>query len=239
MVGDGTTWSNHYNREKLLAAVAAAPKYLLDAVSKMRDSLVEEICPPVCTRRRIARNQDFGDELNAEQVLTRSLTPWERMTRVNQPRRSVTIGVNLSVDCHQKAAELLWRGAAAAALADILTQRGVNVEIVAFWSIEKMSSTSSQAVGNFIVKRADMPMEIGAAALALSEIAYARLVGLFALARHAKGRLDRNFGYAAKLPASDRKGMDYVIDNEVTSEVQAAAWLRACTANQESQTLEV
>ena len=86
-------WSNYYTKAKLLDAIANPPRHLLDAVEAMRSQLVDEISPPVCTRRRVRRNQDFGDELTPESVLVRSLTPWERMTREAQPRRCVTIGV--------------------------------------------------------------------------------------------------------------------------------------------------
>ena len=136
------SWANRYTKEKLLATIENPPAKLLEAVEQMRATLMDEVCPPQISRRRIARNQDFGDELNAEQVLTRFLSPWERMTRENQPQRSVTIGVNLTVHSGQRSEHLLWRGAAAVALADILTQRGINVEIVAFWTIERMASGS-------------------------------------------------------------------------------------------------
>jgi hypothetical protein len=53
-----------------------------------------------------------------------------------------------------------------------------------------MSNESSMVVSRYTVKRSDMPLDIGAAAVALSEIAYARLVALYGLARHIPGTLD-------------------------------------------------
>jgi hypothetical protein len=233
------SWANNYTRAKLLATLEHPPKHLLDAVDQMRQAMVDEISPPVCSRRRVIRNQDFGSELTPESVMVRSLTPWERMTRENQPRRSVTIGVNLTVHSGQKAEHLLWRGAAAAALADILTQRGVNVEIVAFWTISTMAAGSRMVVSKYVVKRADMPLDVGAVSVALAEIAYARLVALYGLARHMPGVLDDFLGRCETLPAADRAGIDYLCESNVTSRTAAESWLRVAASRQESEVRHV
>ena len=233
------TWANNFTKETLLDTIANPPQHLLDAVEQMRQQLVDDISPPVCTRRRLRRNLDAGDELDAQSVLVRSLTPWERMAREHQPRRSVTIGVNLTVDSSQRAEHLLWRGAAAAALADILTQRGLNVEIVAFWSIATMATGSKMVVGRYIVKRPDMPLDIGAVSVALAEIAFARLVALYGLARHMPGVLDEGLGVCEMLPEADQAGIDYLAESNITSRDAAEAWLRQSATTQESEVLHV
>lgn len=232
-------WANYFTRDRLLDTIANPPKELTDAVEQMRQTLVDEVSPPVSSRRRVRRNQETGDELDPEQVLARSLTPWDRMTRETQPRRSVTIGVNLSVHAGRRAEHLLWRGAAAAALADILTQRGVNVEVVAFWSISDMSSKVGRVVSRYIVKRADMPMDVGAVSVALAEIAYARLVALYGLARHIPGRLHYGLGSCQSLPQQDREGIDYLAEQDITDRPAAEAWLHGCLSQQESGVLHV
>jgi hypothetical protein len=232
-------WGNYYTKEKLLATIAYPPRPLLEAVEEMRRQLVDEISPPVCTRRRVRRNQDFGDELTPESVLVRSLTPWERTTRETTPRRSVTLGVNLSVNTTRRAEHLLWRGAAAAALADILNQRGINVEIVAFWSLDGMSSASRMVVAKYIVKQADMPLDLGAISVALAEIAYARLVALFGLARHMPGVLDDCLGSPKNLPTQDEAGIDYLAESDILSREAAESWLRASASRQESEVAHV
>jgi len=232
-------WANFYTREKLLDTLAQPPKHLVTAVEEMRRQLVDEIAPPTCTQRRVRRNQEWGDELTPESVLTRSLTPWERMTREHQPRRNVTIGVNLTVHVGQRAEHLLWRGAAAAALADILTQRGINVEIVAFWSLGVLSSQSQRVVARYVVKRPDMPLDIGSVAVALAEIAFARLIGLYGLARHMPGILDDAVGDCLRLPAQDRAGIDHLAESNITNKPAAETWLRAAAATQESEVLHV
>jgi hypothetical protein len=161
------------------------------------------------------------------------------MTRETTPKRSVTIGVNLTVHCGRRAEHLLWRGAAAAALADILTQRGVNVEVVAFWSISDMSNTIGKVVSRYIVKRADMPMDVGAVSVALAEIAYARLVALYGLARHVPGRLNEGLGRCESLPQQDRAGIDYLAEQDITDRPAAESWLHGCLSSQESEVLHV
>ncbi len=238
--GSGSdAWGNNQTPETLLAAISNPPPELLAAVDEMRRQLVDEISPPTCTRRRIRRNQDIGDELVPEQVLVRSITPWQRSVRETQPRRSVTIGVNLSVNANRRAHDLLWRGAAAAALADVLTERGVNVEIVAFWSVVGMSSRSEEVVSRYVIKRADMPLDVGAVSVALAEIGFARLIALFGLCRHMPGLLDDRLGLPVDLPARDRAGIDYLAEKEIISREAAEDWLRRSAARQESEVCHV
>ena len=232
-------WANNYTKAQLLSAVENPPAELMESIDEMRRSLVEEVCPPASNRRSVRRNQDWGDELTPEAVLVRSLTPWERTARELQPKRTVTIGVNLTVSAGQRASELLWRGAAATALVDILTERGMNVEIVAYWTIRNMSSASKMVIAKYIVKRADMPLDVGAAAVALAEIAYARLVALYGLARHMPGKLHEGLGECADLPASDRAGIDYLAGTNIRSREAAEEWLKAAAASQEVEVLHV
>jgi hypothetical protein len=230
-------WANHFTKAKLLEVIENPPKQLLDAVEQMRQSLMDDVCPPVCTRRHVRRNQDFGDELTPESVLVRSLTPWERMARETQPKRSVTIGVNLTVHSTLRAEHLLWRGAAAAALADILSQRGLNVEIVAFWTISGLSNKSKMVVARYVVKRPDMPLDLGSVSVALAEIAFARLIALYGLARHMPGTLHDALGLCEILPPQDRSGIDYLVETYVTSRDAAESWLTSCANQQESEAL--
>lgn len=227
-------WAHYFTKQTLLDVIANPPAELLAAVEKMRDQLRDEVAPPVTTRRHVRRNQDWGDELTPESVLVRSLSPWERMSRETEAKRSVTIGVNVSVSCMRKPHELLWRGAAAAALADILTQRGFNVEIIAYWSITAMSTGSKHVVAKYLVKRPDMPLDIGTVSVALAEIAFARLVALYGLARHMEGTLDDCLGHPEMLPQRDRLGIDYLADSDILCEGAAVNWITRASAHAES-----
>lgn len=232
-------WGNYYTMEKLLDAIGNPPAELVEAVDAMRAELTAELAPPTTARRRVRRGQEFGDELDSDRWLVRDLAPWDRNVREQQPKRTVTIGVNLTVSCMQRAETLLYRGAAAVALADILTARGVNVGIVAFWSCSNISTRVDKIVSRYTVKRPDMPLDLGAVTTALSEIAFARIVGLYGLGRHVPGELHRGMGVCEKLPVQDRRGFDYFLESDVTSRTAASAWLHAAMAKQESEVAHV
>jgi hypothetical protein len=228
--GRGDTWTNRHSYQSLAKALREPPRQIIDAVEQMREQLTREVAPPRQARRRKRRNQEWGDELMPEQVLMRSLNPWERMDREMRPIHTATIGVDLSVSGDQKPQELLWRGAAAAALADILTQRGCNVEIVAFWSVEKMTSTVKRVVAKYMIKRSDMPLDLGSVSVSIAEIAFSRLVALYGLARHVPGKLRHSLGCCGSLPSQDQAGMDYVASQSVRNQQQAETWLKARAA---------
>ncbi len=223
-------WGNYYTREKLLDAIGNPPAALVEAVEAMRAELTEELAPPATPRRRVRHGQEFGDELDSDRWLVRDLAPWDRNVREMQPKRTVTIGVNLTVSCMQRAATLLYRGAAAVALADILTARGVNVGIVAFWSCSDISPQCPKVVARYTVKQPDMPLDLGAVTTALSEIAFARIVGLYGLGRHVPGELHRGMGVCEKLPVQDRRGLDYFVGQDITYRDAAVCWLRRAMA---------
>ena len=225
-------WANYFTKEKLLSVIANPPAELLEAVDAMRQELVDEVQPPTCPRRRVRHGQEFGEELDSDRYLSRDMNPWDRSVRETQPRRTVTIGVNLTVSCGQRSNDLLWRGAAAVALADILTQRGINCEIVAFWTMKELSTSSRMVVAKYMVKRADMPLDLGSVALVLAEIAFARLIGLYGLARHVMGGLSEHLGFVAPLPDVDRAGIDYLSDQDITYRGAAESWLRNASARQ-------
>jgi hypothetical protein len=177
--------------------------------------------------------------LDPDRWLVRDLAPWERVVREVQPRRTVTIGVNLSVNCTVKREELLYRGAAALALADVLTSRGVSVGIVAFYSVGRPTQTVGQGVVRYALKDPLMPLDLGAVTFALCEVAWFRVVGACGAVRHWPGKVDPSLGYAMPLPAADRAGLDYVVDTDVLGEAKALEWLKGCLAHQETEVCHV
>ena len=58
---------------------------------------------------------DEGEELDADRWLNREPNCWEKIVREAQPRKTVTIGVNLTVYAVQDPQSLIYRGAAACA----------------------------------------------------------------------------------------------------------------------------
>jgi len=228
-------WASRYTRERFLGELANPKQSLLDAVDKMRAQLVESVELPSRPRRRIRHGQEFGEELDVDRWLSRDPYCWDRNVREQQPSRYVTIGCNLAVNASVKASQLLYRGAAALALADILTQQGVNVEIVCFDSVRRPTEVVQQGVIRYVVKAGNMPLDIASVAFAMCEIAFFRVVGAIGGSKHWPGKISEGLGSAAALPAADRKGLDYLIDSNVLGEHAAAEWLRNIVKSREVQ----
>jgi hypothetical protein len=90
-------WTTGFTRERFLKELSDPAPDLLETVGRLRDQLVGALAAPPTARRRVRRGQEWGDELDPDRWLVRDLAPWERVVREVQPRRTVTIGVNLSV----------------------------------------------------------------------------------------------------------------------------------------------
>ncbi len=234
-----SNWANYFTRARFMRELAKPSRDLLAAVDAMRERLIGQVAAPSSPRRRIRRGQEFGDELDADRYLTRSPAPWDRNVRELQACRTVTIGCNLSINGSRKPEELLYRGAAALALADVLSDRGVNVGIVLFESRTNGTSQVKRAVGRHVVKDPMMPLDLSSVAFAMCEIAYFRTIMAIGGIRHFPGTKNTGLGSSAELPVGDREGLDYLIDADVLSEQAAAEWLTGCLAGQETEVCRV
>ena len=235
----GDDWANNFTRARFLKELSEPSRHLLDAVDRMRERLVGEVATPSTPRRRVRRGQEFGEELDSDRYLAHSLSPWDRNVREQQTRRTVTIGCNLSVNAGVRPEQLLYRGAAALALADILSSRGVNVGIVLFNSRTDPTDRVERAVERYVVKDPLMPLDVSAVAFAMCEIAFFRVAMALGGMRHFPGSMHESLGHARNLPAADREGLDFLIEADVLSEDAATAWLTTCLAGQESEVCHV
>jgi len=221
-------WANHFTHARFQRELANPSKRLLDAVDQMRAKLLDEVVVPDAPRRRVRRGQEWGEELDTDRWLACDLSPWERNVHESQPRRTVTIGCNLTVDGKAKPHQLLYRGAAALALADVLTRRGINVGIVLLYSTKHPTDMVNRAVVRYSVKDPLMPLDISAVALAMCEVAFFRVICAIGSMRHFPGAVNRSLGVVADLLQADYNSVDYMIDTDVLNEQAAEAWLRTC-----------
>ncbi|WP_428937784.1 DUF7192 family protein [Fontivita pretiosa] len=219
-------WGNYFTRERFLGELHNPGEDLLKAVDQMRQQLIGSLDLPTTPRRKVRRGLDWGDELDADRWLVREPNAWERSIREQQPRRTITIGCNITVSASVRPEQLLYRGAAALALADILAQRGCNVGIVLFKSVREPTSVVDWGLIRYEVKSALMPLDISAVAFAMCEIAFSRIVGVCGEARHWPGVLRSGFGCPAPVPAADRENIEYLIDADCLSRDAAVAWLK-------------
>ena len=226
-------WVSNFTKETFMQALSDPSKHLLDMVDMMRKKLVDEIAVPYSPRRRIRRGQEWGEDLDADRWMIRDMNPWDRNVRESQPRRTVTIGCNLVVAADIRPKQLLYRGAAALALADILTSRGLNVGIALFRATKNPTSAVGKAVFRYMAKDHLMPLDVSAVAFAMCEIAFIRIVGIYGGSRHLPGTLSEGMGTPIMLPNADRAGLDYIIDADVLCKVSAEQWLRGCLVESE------
>src|ERR1051326_7143527 len=180
---------NGHNLGSITHAVSNPPAELLRTVESMRARIAAQIPLPQRTRRRLATRRESGDELDALAWINRRPDGWTECVRDTVDSEVITIGVNLSTECSQRAESLLYRGAVAAALADILTAQGRSVEIVAIHSITAASTKIGRFESRLIVKASTAPLDIGAVAVALCEIAFYRLIVISADMRARPGRM--------------------------------------------------
>ena len=239
-LGGKDPWASRYTREKFLKELSDPKQSLLAAVDEMRAELVAEFPLPTSPRRRVRHGQEFGEDIDVDRWLRRIPECWDRNVREQQPRRTVTIGCNLAANASVKAHQTLYRGAAALALADILTSRGVNVSIVLFDAVRYPTDLVASGIIRYVVKDHQMPLDIGAVAFAMCEIAWFRVVGALGGMRHWPGKASEGLGSAMRqLPAADRQSCDYAIDADVLSKEAAQQWLRNTMAAQESEVVHV
>ena len=219
----GAAFYNGYDRAKILDALDHPPEDLVLAVERIKDQLETTTVVPTGRRRRTVRQLEMGDELDPIAWVSRSPEGWSETRYQTERKHLVRIAVNISVNWQRKPDELLYRGAAAAALADALIVQGYSVEIVAFRSITKPAKYVRNAVTKIIVKRPDAPLDLAAVAFALSEIAFYRLIAMPANTRLLRTIVSGNWGVTAPLPDSDRAEFDIVLDSDILTEAAAIA----------------
>ena len=222
-------WGNYFTRDRLLGELSNPSAALLDAVREMRDLIAGDVIQVTAPRRKVRRGQDCGEELDVDRWANREPNAWDRSIREPQAKRTVRIGCNLAVSYFRRPEELLWRGAAAMALADYLTVRGLNVEIVAIECSTDRTDRVGYAIVSIVAKHADMPLDENALALSLCEIAFSRIVTVLGGAREMPGKLSDNLGFPASARAEDVARFDYFIDSYCLTREAAADWLAAQT----------
>jgi hypothetical protein len=179
-----------------------------------------------------------GDELNAGAWVRRELDGWSQTKKVQRQKRVIRIACNVSVSALRKPEELYYRGAAAAALADILEAAGHSVEITMFTSQLGLfeSKSDSMSVMSCTVKQADAPMDLDSVALALAEIGVFRTVTFCAWATAATMKTSGSLGYPELLPRADRQGYDVIFESDILSKEAAIHALRRYTTGFDADT---
>jgi hypothetical protein len=216
---------NGYSWARLESAVANPPPALIQAVDAMRERIGDCIIPERRSRR-IYSNSETGDELSPLAWAQRNPAGWTEIRSVARPRETLTIGINLGIGWKARTEDLLYRGAAVAALSDVLESAGHAVEIVAFKCTNDVTDRCERVSTRVLVKPSDSPLDIGAVAFALCEVAFYRLALMSANARRCPGTLTENWGGVVSLTPEERAGLDILAERDIRSEETALAWIR-------------
>jgi len=149
-------------------------------VRRMReamDDLGEDIARPRSVRRaRIKR--DHGQEVDMQAMWRgRADIAWTDCTRqVRTTAQVITIAANITALRHVDASALFWRGAAVLKLADMLTEAGYNVRIVAVRKTEKAYQDHRAILQRVTVKEPTAPLDMNALASTVCLSGFFRVV---------------------------------------------------------------
>jgi hypothetical protein len=233
-------WNHNYTRQKFEHDLANPPEHIMDAVEELKSEIDQEInVLGTAPRRKVRRGQEFGEEIDADRFLARIPNVWDRNVRELRERRIVTIGVNLAISGKHDYEKLLYRGAAALALADVLVQRGYNVGITLYESRTNPTSAISRFCSKVIVKEPQMPLDTASVAFSICEIAFFRTALAIGAVRKMPGKVDTCLGSPARLFENDRKEVDYMIDSDVLSKYAAIDWIKNAVAKTDKEVAHV
>jgi hypothetical protein len=213
----------------LRRAVASPSPVVVSAVDEARAAILDVVAPPVSSRRRWSRRREEGDEVDIDRWARRESDCWDRMTRTRAPARRAVVGVNLATASRATPEDVVYRGAAAAALVDILTSRGVAVEVRALVTSTGWTSKGASALV-VTVQTSDSPLDIGALSSALSDLGVVRL-GFFCGGSRLLGPgLDDGLGRPCDAPEWLTADIDYMVPRKVETLQAAIDWARRVMA---------
>lgn len=195
-------------------------------VEELKQEIETEIDIPAGKRRVVRRRLEFGDEFDETAYVQRDPDGWSEVRTEAQQKKVVSIAVNSSVLGHRKPEAVYYRGAAAAALADLLNDLGYAVEITSFRCVEHLERRSSAGVlhiAKFPVKHADAPLDVSLVSFVLSEIGFYRGVVMPATARMITKTIGSGNGSTRLLPDEDKDNFDIVFDSDLTSKAAAVS----------------
>ena len=230
----GASWYGLPFRAMLDAVSAGWPEGAERILDEMRG--LESIQAPVSIKRRRTRG-DFGDSIDMQAVYRGAIdTAWTRCTkRSTRAPRPVTLVASMQGSGNASPAIFYARGAALLKCADLLTEAGYAVEVVADYSIEKpfeRSTEDTTLTHRFPIKSAGQPLDLPRLAAAVALSGFKRHYGFLASTAAANSidrRVLKGYGYsvdASKIDESDIIGFERATSIE-SAKTTAEAIIRA------------
>lgn len=234
---EGSGYWNCFTLEEFQWELRNPSRRRLEAVHELREQIRLSLPPRPSVSRRVRVGMPDGEELDPMAWIRRDPDGWAGLVRVERPSSSrlVRIACNVSASCEKTQKDVLHRGAAIAALADVLTARGRSVEVVALKGASCAWRGGGSYVQRIVVKRGGDPLDLPALALCLAEIAFMRVVCLSAMIKFAPDRVVRGFGIPMGVPDALVGDYDAVADFDILSKRSALAFVsgqaeRQCAA---------
>lgn len=180
-------------------------------------------------KRQIVRG-DHGDELDIHRVYSGDLgNAWTRRKRQRRVAPNVvTIAADLAIMWSQKPDELFWRGAAVMRLADILTEAGYAVRIVAQIYCKSSTYDGDNVEQLIPVKESSDPLDLNSVASTICLTGFFRMIGFQNIAR-VEGEVTEGYGKVAKNRPPELDGAIWAGDG-ITDVKKAQEWLEATVA---------
>jgi hypothetical protein len=235
----GKVWVNYATFAKIDEWMVKPQPGLVAAVEDMKRRIEDVVQAPVRERRKLRRNREDGDELDPQAVLERRADGWTEVQHTAVPKHTVTIGVNLTVSSFCKPHHLLYRGSAAAALADLLTQSGHSVEVFGFVAVRHPGGGVDDLFMKVPLKRADMPMDLTSLAVGAAEIGFFRMIMMPNIGRVIPGHVDWGFGSPRSMRREELTDVDVCMDANLFDEESAVQAVKTAMAKIESARKEV
>lgn len=169
----------------------------------------EDIPPPMDLRRHRTFSDDDGDSVDIDKF-RRGDPFWETTTRSHKPGPVViTVVADVGAQAWVPSDKILWRGAAAICLTELLEQAGYRVELWAGNFVISYTTNNRDLFHACLLKGPDDPIDIIPLINSVSGW-FKRTIGH--AARHLVGnKVDTGYGHSMKI---ERKHLDFITHDE-------------------------
>lgn len=166
--------------------------------------------------RKIRRRLEAGDELDTQAYIQRQSDGWSEVQKRRQPHRAIKIAVNVSMSTGMvNAGRAVSRGAAFAAMSDVLEDIGYTTEIGLFDVTLHAGTICKTYVVEVPVKKFGSPLDVSQIAFMGSNTSFIGNVVFPMQARVLRGK-SNHWGHPGPVPANIAGNYDIMIDNVFT-----------------------
>lgn len=220
-------WANRHTPRSF----AAAPNSPRPDSLRALDAMVEQIRGMAIdaggryerSARKRVRNREHGDEINVDKYYTGDVMMWGRFEQKRVVKQVVRLAVNVGANGSQGQNKLMYRGAAAIALAETLEASGVSVQLDAIYIHGRADKSHSSITTCVTVKEAGQPIDRGVLLANFADIGYMRVINLGLLVCVAHAGMTRGLGVPQGRLGCVDKLYDAIVPR-IESREHAAAW---------------